>query len=765
MHLSTVELLGLMSGAILGFSITMIVLVMLFGLIRKPRKVYAGLVGTLLSAGLAFIAAMLLRGILADRLVKAIALRLDALELFGETGAVFAYSTAFLTALAGPLIFGIAFFVLKGLFVLLNPLIAIAFPEKEKTSAGQFFGKLIASAINAVLITGLLLVPAIEVKRVVVTLNDNESLRSATAQIGLQIGSAGKEARPETLRTVSADPSLLGAPADVSAETDAVTLGEIAEIFSGNKAIEYAEKFGGGAITEILSNTTEDGKTVTLAQRLDRAAEVAAPVIEAAADPSSASSDAALSAIAKALSGVSKALDNDPGLRAAAAELIAVGAGQLKEKGVFLGIRLDPADTPMEQALTDAALESLSRITEENLPETIESFAKLASTLEESGVSEMLASEDADILQVLSQPGTVSGLLETLRGNEVVQPLADALISAGVDSVSEMLGLDEDTQKSLKDKVSIDLSELTNEQAEQIEKIVAAAGAIAESVKDKTDEEILTDLDTDALEELIAAVDASGLIEGGSDAILDILLDSEVVKNSGLVDDETAAMIREKGADSAASAVGVVQRSYAIVSELAQEEADEAAVEEHLGWLLEHVNEDTAEVIGSQITEEKLSTFGIQGSKALEGLIKTLIEEMGQAQGDASVDTAAETAALTKLYGIAMTAAPGASEGNLFDEGKTDAAEFVSTVFSSRIISRAMVRTAAEEGIAEELSARVFLSGSDRERLTAGINAALSGYAQASEDERADLAEKAQALAVFFGLKGSVSPAGVFTIE
>ena len=263
---------------------------------------------------------------------------------------------------------------------------------------------------------------------------------------------------------------------------------------------------------------------------------------------------------------------------------------------------------------------------------------------------------------------------------------------------------------------------------------------------------------------MLDAADGSGIIDGGTDKLLEVIVNSEKIKDSGIIDEKTAEKIANGGSGEVVNTVAAAQKSAAIVKELSEGQPDSKSVEEKLEWLSENLDKDTVDTLKEQLTEEKLTSIGIppQQAPGLQKLINNILSELSAAEGN-GVDMSKETAALTTLYSLAIgTGATSGQEisGNLFgsEPGKTDAGTLVSSVMSSQVISVALVKTVYETETPQidPIECGIKLSESDRTALTNALNASLKEGMSLTGDEAELFKKKIVSIAAMFGEAGTV---------
>ena len=735
MTLSLDSLIKIAAAAFGIISFLLVGLVLLFGIFRRPSKVHAGLLLTLIAAVFAFAAAMLLRYPVAGAIFKGILAAADNPIPVKTDSVTYSWVTGLFASLIAPGLFAAVFFVTKLFLCCFNPLFAKLFPKDAPAGGLKWLVKLGAGTLNGLLILAFLMVPVIGTARALHKLDENPALRTFISE------SSGQY--------------------DWLYYADLVT-----DSVEGNPAVAVSRVLGGGPVCSILSSVRINGEKTDISEQLDLSAETAA----AAADIATALKEgkSVLSTdFAGKIDALSASLKKNGDLSAVISELLSEAATSVKADGSYGRISVDVPKDGAAGGIAGGLLDSLALMKEESACRMLDTMSGVIGVFNRTGAA-ALYEKDGNILSALSVPGTISESLKIIRECAELKPLANALASVGIDALSSGLGIEGDALKTLLDSTSVDLDSMTDEQIGNLELIVSSAEKVLSSVEGKTGTDVITSIDSSALQDLAAAIDGSGIIEGGSATLIEAVTESETIKNSGLIDEQTAQMLKEGGVENIGATVGSAQKSLDIVDQLSSEEPDADVVKEDIDWLIENMTPENADFITGQITADKLTSFGVPPTSApgVERFIKILTEEITNAQNDPSVDSGTESAALVSIYTLGIGA--DTSGGDLFGPGKSDAQDLADSVFGSRIVGNTVVRTAIEDGklTVDPIGCGVSLSNADRDALVSAINTSLSaaGYASADAAAKQKLSDRAVSLAAFFGLGGSVSSAGVLTV-
>jgi len=723
-------------------SVMLVLLVLLFGIIRKPAKVHAGLCVTIVSALLAFFSALVFRKFAAAAMWNIIISVLNQssdgaafVEMLKDTPNLYSFISGILAALVAPLVFYIAFLINKLFLMLFNALFAKIFAKNAPQNGAKWIVKLGVGLVNGMLILLCLLIPTISMIDISSTVMKNEDL---TAVIG---------------KLTETD----------DFETFAYSMTKLEE----NPIIKLNSAIGGKKLSDTLTSVKSGDEKIPVSKQLDRTAEAVAAVIDIAADASKGSSAIFTKEFTEKLDKLTNALEKDPSLTAAVADLISVAAKTVKDEGSLGDIEL-PED-PTAQAFAGGFIGTLEKIDENNLTETLKDLTDVLDNFIDTGAADKLTGEEPDIMGALSTPGVVSGTLEAVKGNEALQPLADAITETAVTAIADKLGVDEETSAALKESTSLDLKNMTDEKAQDVEKMVSSAGKVAGSISDKEGSDVLKDLDTDALKDLLDAIDGAEIIEGGSDKLLDAVIESPAMKDSGFVDEDTLEKLKEGGAESISGSLGSAQKTVSIVEELSSEEPDKGSIKEDIEWLIGNMDETGADFVGDQLTPDKLTTFGVDpvAAPGVAVFVSNLLDEMTAAESDSSIDADKEAAALTNLYSFGVSNAGSVNNGNIFGagNGKADAGELVNTILSSTITSNALNKTAVVDGKLQNdpLGCSIELSNADKTALVSAINEGLKASLGTTGFDNTKTT--VLSIAALFGVEGSIDSNAKFTAK
>ncbi|MCQ2428292.1 MAG: hypothetical protein MJ137_07855, partial [Clostridia bacterium] len=183
MSSSVLNPISLLSAMITVSSVTLMLLVLLFGLIRKPAKVHAGLVVTIFSGAVALLSAVLFKKAAASAIWNTIKIfssqsgdAAEIMELINNTPNFYSYITGMLSALTAPMIFGIIFVITKLFLMCFNALIAKIFHKNAPQNGLKWVVKIGVGLVNGLLIMMLITVPTISTIDILSSVSGNEDV-------------------------------------------------------------------------------------------------------------------------------------------------------------------------------------------------------------------------------------------------------------------------------------------------------------------------------------------------------------------------------------------------------------------------------------------------------------------------------------------------------------------------------------------------------------------------------------------------------------
>ncbi|MBQ7365456.1 MAG: CvpA family protein [Clostridia bacterium] len=165
------------------------------------------------------------------------------------------------------------------------------------------------------------------------------------------------------------------------------------------------------------------------------------------------------------------------------AELLPAMATKWNNGETFCGIENPAAATPeMLHPLMTSLFEVLETTTYETLPGDLTTMAELVASLAESGTFAMLGGNVTakDIIMTLSQPGLVSGLIDTLYANERMQLLVADIANIGFEAIGDSLEIPSDDE-AVRASLSVELNNAVKE-AEKIESYDDRVSALSDDI-------------------------------------------------------------------------------------------------------------------------------------------------------------------------------------------------------------------------------------------------------------------------------------------
>lgn len=169
-------------------------------------------------------------------------------------------------------------------------------------------------------------------------------------------------------------------------------------------------------------------------------------------------------------------------------ELLPKAANQWYNGEEFGGIA-SPADSVPENldSLMDNTLYIMKTTTRETLKGDLVTLCELLATMAENGtLGAMENATSRDVLQTLSDPGVVSGLIDILYANERTRILVADLSNIGFDAISDSLDIPE-SNKEVRDQLSADLNEAIRK-ATELEDYTAQIDDLTERISNIFDE-------------------------------------------------------------------------------------------------------------------------------------------------------------------------------------------------------------------------------------------------------------------------------------
>lgn len=161
-------------------------------------------------------------------------------------------------------------------------------------------------------------------------------------------------------------------------------------------------------------------------------------------------------------------LDGSVLMTRVAADVLPYAAATWNRGESFLGVS-DPASSAPEmlQPLVGNIFTVLETTTAETLKDDLVTVADILATLAESGTLVSFADGGSakDILNTLSQPGVISGMIESLNANEHMRDLVGDLANLGFDAISEALDIpkeEEERYNELKDDLNAEIAKTEN---------------------------------------------------------------------------------------------------------------------------------------------------------------------------------------------------------------------------------------------------------------------------------------------------------------
>lgn len=278
--------------------------------------------------------------------------------------------------------------------------------------------------------------------------------------------------------------------------------------------------------------------------------------------------------------------------------------------------------------------------------------------------------------------------------SQALSKIAGDIKSGNIDSKSM-------TIEKLQNSISSVSKEKLSEESKRLENIVKSSVKIMENMNGKTGTDVITSLDVDALKDMIKDLQKSEILGDSSNSLIQAVLESKQMKDSGIDGSELFEDITEAGGlDTVADTVGVVQETVKLVDILKAsngkitDPSQKKELEENIKYLVENMSDSTAKLITKQITPDKLAKYGVKDPKqadAVSTIITNVLSTMSEKKSLNSEEYKKETDAILHLYDVATTLS---GTTKTLSDLKSDLDDIVKTVLESEIICESIVKTA-----------------------------------------------------------------------
>lgn len=364
------------------------------------------------------------------------------------------------------------------------------------------------------------------------------------------------------------------------------------------------------------------------------------------------------------------------------------------------------------QPVFDGILETLSTTDSENIKGDIETISNLISTCIDDGVFKELGKEEPDFISLIKKESFVTNLLVEIYKNERTRPIIGYAMDMVVDLLSDSLAT-EGTNITKPDSVNmsnISEADIRND-AKIISSVVDKFIKFMESTENLDSEDpnaFILNADLGSLGSAIDSLRESALLGNTCEYLIKVMLNSDMVKDLGFVNDDLIAKLSDKSFKIENTLVSA-QKLAVMALNFSGDGITEDNFEDAIKFMVSEMTPETAETIKSAISEDTLKDFGISEEQAgaVSSTIGSIVDSMANATGDMTEEEIKkETEAISTLVNTVMGAVSGEGEGedisNIFggeEDSKTgvSAESFVDTIVSSQVISSAVVGATKDE--------------------------------------------------------------------
>lgn len=251
------------------------------------------------------------------------------------------------------------------------------------------------------------------------------------------------------------------------------------------------------------------------------------------------------------------------------------------------------------------------------------------------------------------------------------------------------------------------IGNITSEDAEQesqvLESIMISASNVLKSIEGTNGTDMIKSLDADALQGIVLGMKNSKIFGDVAEPLLEAMFTSKTLKDTGFIDKSTFEDVKESGFDNISNTIQTVQKTVEIVESLTSStdqpegsEEDSTAVEENIEWLIVNMSPSTSKLLSKQLTDEKLKEFGVpkKNVKPVSEVLSNVLDSMASESELSKEEYKKEADAIKHLYDLVTKIGDADEDEELFNGTIGDADDIVSTILGSKVISKAMVKTA-----------------------------------------------------------------------
>lgn len=364
------------------------------------------------------------------------------------------------------------------------------------------------------------------------------------------------------------------------------------------------------------------------------------------------------------------------------------------------------------QPIFDGILETLSTTDSENIKGDIETISNLISTCIDDGVFKELGKEEPDFISLIKKESFVTNLLVEIYKNERTRPIIGYAMDMVVDLLSDSFAVE---GGNIAKPDSVNMSNISEADIRNDAKIISSV--VDKFIKFMESTENLDSEDPNAfilnadLATLGSAIDSlreSALLGNTCEYLIKVMLNSDMVKELGFVNDDLIAKLSDKSFK-LENTLASAQKLAIMALNFSGDGITEDNFEDAIKFMVSEMTPETAETIKSAISEETLKDFGISEEQAgaVSSTIGSIVDGMANSTGNMTEEEIKkETEAINTLVNTVMGAVSSEGENeditNIFGEAEdsktgVSAESFVDTIVSSQVISSAVVGATKDE--------------------------------------------------------------------
>ena len=590
--------------------------------------------------------------------------------------------------------------------------------------------------IPVYIILGILIkIPKLIIERIVVGKNGGPSYRGGSRLLGGLVGGvrnalfivvilipivgyaflAGDVVK--TIDSVSLDGGAVGVNTEaekneggtvlLGAETSAtIGMADIGQILD-NPAMKGIYNFGGKLVFNSLTTKTVEGVKIDASKEVNTFAELYANFAPFMTEAPANYGDAQKQGI----NNIKVMLNDSEFLTFVVSEGLSFVAEKWKNGEDAFGIEKIEMGEDL-QPMLDGIIETLSTTDSENIKGDIDTISNLISTCIDEGVFKELGKEEPDFMGLIQKETFITNLLLEIYKNERTRPIIGYAMDMVVDLLSDSLAT-EGSDIPKPDSVNmnnISETDIRND-AKIISSVVGKFLAFMESTEnlDSSDPNaFILNADLGALGSAIDSLRESALLGNTCEYLIKVMLNSDMVKDLGFVNDDLIAKLSDKSFKIENTLVSA-QKLAVMALNFSGSGITEENFEEAIKFMMSEMTPETAETIKSAISEDALKDYGISEEQAgaVSSTIGSIVDSMANAaSGMTDEEIKKETEAVNTLISTVMGAVSSDSGSedisNIFggeEDSKTGitAESFVDTIVSSQVISSAIVGATKDE--------------------------------------------------------------------